>query len=217
MYQPKHFEESRVEVLHDLIRAHPLATLVTLSSNGLVANHIPLQFVSGSSSLGTLQGHVARANPLWKDFDENLEVLAIFQGADTYISPSWYATKHETGKVVPTWNYTVAHAHGTLRIIDDANWLRAQIESLTTQNEAAFPQPWAVTDAPRDYIDKMISAIAGIEITITRLSGKWKVSQNQPSANQTSVIEALRRKGGDGNKTMADLIEANARNSRQPD
>ena len=147
MYQPKHFEESRVEVLHDLIRAHPLATLVTLSSNGLVANHIPLQFVSGSSSLGTLQGHVARANPLWKDFDENLEVLTIFQGADTYISPSWYATKHETGKVVPTWNHTVVHAHGTLRIIDDANWLRAQIESLTTQNEAAFPQPWAVTAA----------------------------------------------------------------------
>lgn len=217
MYLPKHFEESRVEVLQDLIRAHPLATLVALSSNGLVANHIPLQCVSGSSALGTLQGHVARANPLCRDFDENLEILAIFQGADSYISPSWYATKQETGRVVPTWNYVVVHAHGSLRIIDNANWLRAQIESQTKQHEAALPRPWAVADAPRDYLDKMISAIVGIEITITRLSGKWKVSQNQPSANRASVIEALRRKGGDGSKTMADLIESNARNPGQPD
>lgn len=217
MYLPKHFEESRVDVMHDLIRAHPLATLVTLASSGLVANHIPLQCVSDSSSLGTLQGHVARANPLWRDFNEELEVLAIFQGAEGYISPSWYATKKETGKVVPTWNYAVVHAHGTLRIIDDANWVRAQIEALTTQNEAAFAQPWSVADAPRDYTDKMISAVVGIEILITRLSGKWKVSQNQPPANQTSVVKALRGKGGDCSKMMAELIEANAKKSGWPD
>ena len=217
MYLPKQFEESRVDVMHELMRTHSLATLITLAANGLVANHIPLQCVSGSSSLGTLQGHIARANPLWKDFDDNLEVLAIFQGANSYISPSWYVTKQETGKVVPTWNYAVVHAHGTLRIIDDANWLRTQIESLTKQNEAALPQPWSIADAPRDYIDKMISAIVGIEILITRLSGKWKVSQNQPSENQASVIEALRRNGDDGSTTMADLIEANARSSGKPD
>jgi transcriptional regulator len=212
MYLPKHFAEPRIEVMHELMRAYPLATLVTFSSSGLDANHIPLQLVADATPFGTLQGHVARANPLWQDFDKNVEVLVIFQGPDAYISPSWYATKKETGKAVPTWNYAVAHAYGTLRIIDDASWLRAQIETLTTHNEAPLPHPWAVTDAPGDYIEKMIAAVVGIEIEITRLNGKWKVSQNQPAENQAGVVEALR---DDGNTAMADLVEARAKTADQ--
>lgn len=211
MYLPQHFAEPRIDVMHTLMRANPLATLVTLSSAGLDANHIPLQLVAGSSPFGTLQGHVARANPLWRDFDEKVEVLCVFQGPDGYISPSWYATKKEHGKAVPTWNYAVVHAHGKLRIIDDAGWLRAQIEALTTQHEAALPQPWAVGDAPADYTEKMIAAVVGIEITITRLAGKWKVSQNQPAENQTGVIEALRHNGRAESAAMADLVEARAK------
>lgn len=215
MYLPKHFEEPRIEVMHELMRAQPLATLITLSSSGLDANHIPLQLASDASPFGTLQGHVARANPLWQDFDPRIEVLAVFQGPERYISPSWYATKKETGKAVPTWNYAVVHAHGTLRIIDDAAWVRSQIEALTTHNEAALPHPWAVSDAPPDYTEKMIGAIVGIEIVITRLSGKWKASQNQSAENQTGIIEALRSNGRDNDTAMAALIEARARETGQ--
>jgi len=210
MYLPKHFEEPRIEVMHELMRAHPLATLVTLTAGGLDANHIPLQLVADSSPFGTLQGHVARANPLWRDFDRNVEVLAVFRGPEGYISPSWYATKQETGKAVPTWNYAVVHAHGKLRVIDDAAWLRAQIEALTTHNEASLPHPWAVSDAPADYTEKMISALVGIEIEITRLTGKWKTSQNQPAANQAGIIAALRADGRDDSAAMADLVAARA-------
>jgi transcriptional regulator len=212
MYLPKHFAEPRVEVMHELMRAHPLATLVTVTSNGLDANHIPLQLVADATPFGTLQGHVARANPLWQTFDKDVEVLVIFQGPDAYISPSWYATKKETGKAVPTWNYAVVHAHGMLRTIDDATWLRTQIEALTTRNEAALPHPWALTDAPDDYVEKMIAAVVGIEIEITRLSGKWKVSQNQPMENQAGILEALR---SNSNTAMADLVEARAKTADQ--
>ncbi|AIY39921.1 FMN-binding negative transcriptional regulator [Collimonas arenae] len=208
MYIPKHFDEPRVDVLHDLIRARPLSTLVTLSPDGLNANHIPLLLSTEPAPFGTLRGHVARANPVWQNFTKEIEVLAIFQGADAYITPSWYATKAETGKVVPTWNYAVAHAYGTLRPIDDAAWLRAHLEMLTAHNEAAFEQPWHVSDAPRDYTDKLITAIVGIEIVITRLSGKWKVSQNQPEKNQATVIEGLRARESQEFLDMAALVES---------
>lgn len=217
MYLPKHFDEPRVDVMHGLMRAHPLATLVTLSSNGLDANHIPLQLAAGASPFGTLQGHIARANPLRQEINGKIDVLAIFQGPDAYISPSWYATKKATGKAVPTWNYAVVHAHGTLRVIDDAAWLRAQLEALTAHNEATFAHPWAVSDAPRDYTEKMIAAVVGIEIEITRLTGKWKVSQNQPAENRAGVIEALHSDGGDNATAMAALIEARAPQDRQAD
>jgi len=186
MYIPKHFDEDDVAEMHALMRARPLATLVSHGADGLNANHIPLQLVDGK-----LQGHVARANPLWKAGNVAGEVLVIFHGDDRYISPSGYATKAEHGKVVPTWNYVAVHAYGELRIVDDPQWIFAQISALTAANEAVLPQPWAVTDAPGDYIEKMLGAIVGIEITITRLLGKWKVSQNQPPANQTSLIKAL--------------------------
>ena len=199
MYIPKHFAEEDVAEMQALMRANPLATLVSHGPDGLNANHIPLLLVDGK-----LQGHVARANPLWQAGKVGGEVLAIFHGIDSYISPSGYATKAEHGKVVPTWNYAAVHAYGELRVIDDPQWIFAQISALTAANEAALPQPWAVTDAPADYIEKMLGAIVGIEIGITRLLGKWKVSQNQPAVNQASLIAAL-EKAGD---PMAGLIRA---------
>lgn len=214
MYTPKHFEEPRIEVMHELMRARPLATLVTLTSNGLNANHIPLHLADAPAPFGTLRGHVARANPLWRDFAKDVEVLAIFHGPDCYITPSWYATKQETGKIVPTWNYAVVHAYGTLRVIDDASWVRAQLEALTDHNEASFAQPWSVSDAPHEYTEKLIKAIVGFEIVITRLSGKWKVSQNQPAKNQASVIEELRNSGLHDAAEMAALVAAGAKNAR---
>lgn len=207
MHIPTHFHEPRIEILHEHIRAHPLSTLVTLSSNGLDANHIPLQLAPDPSPFGTLRGHVARGNPIWSDVVENSEVLAIFHGPDAYITPSWYPTKAKTGKAVPTWNYVVAHAHGFLRVIDDASWVRTHLESLTAQHEAAFPAPWQLTDAPGDFMDKLIGAVVGIEISITRLSGKWKASQNQPPQNRAGVIHGLRATGKRGDTEMAAVIE----------
>jgi len=208
MYIPKQFEELDVEVMHELIRACPLATLVTLSSNGINANHIPLLLSKEPAPHGTLLGHVARSNPMWTDFAKDIEVLAVFHGPDAYITPSWYATKKETGKVVPTWNYAVVHAYGSLRIVDDATWLLAQLEALTTHNEASFPQPWKVADAPHEYIEKIIGSIVGIEIVITKLYGKWKVSQNQPAKNRTTVIEGLQASGTEEASMMAKLVAA---------
>ena len=214
MYTPKHFEEPRIEVMHELMRAHPFATLVTLSSGGLNANHIPLYLTDDSSPFGTLQGHLARSNSMWSDFATDVEALAIFQGSDAYITPSWYATKKETGKAVPTWNYTVVHAYGPLRVIDDASWVRAHLDTLTTHHEAAFPEPWAVSDAPHDFTEKLIEAVVGIEIAVTRLSGKWKVSQNQPPQNQAGVIRGLSASGARDAAPMAALVEAWAKNPR---
>ncbi|PKO37441.1 MAG: transcriptional regulator [Betaproteobacteria bacterium HGW-Betaproteobacteria-6] len=200
MYLPKHFAETDVGVMHALMRAHPLATLVTQGADGLDANHIPLHLAADTGPNGTLRGHVARANPLAANTTVNREILAIFRGPDCYISPSGYATKAEHGKVVPTWNYTAVHAYGELRLIEDADWLLAQLHALTAEHEGGLPHPWSVDDAPADYIGKMLGAVVGIEISITRLVGKWKVSQNQPAANQASLIAAL-----DG-QPMAGLI-----------
>ncbi|MGB4066256.1 MAG: FMN-binding negative transcriptional regulator [Azonexus sp.] len=191
MYLPKHFAETDVGVMHELMRAHPLATLVTQGPNGLDANHIPLHLDAAAGPNGTLRGHVARANPLAADATVNRKILVIFKGPDSYISPSGYATKAEHGKVVPTWNYAAVHAYGELRLIDDAEWLLAQLHALTAEHEAGLPRPWAVNDAPADYIGKMLGAVVGIEISIDRLVGKWKVSQNQPAVNQASLIAAL--------------------------
>lgn len=196
MYIPNHFAEPRIDVMQALMREQPLATLVTLSAAGLDANPIPLHLVTDDDlPYGYLRGHVARSNPLWTDFDKNTEVLAIFQAANAYISPSWYASKQETGKVVPTWNYVAVHAYGFLRVMDNAIWVRQQIEAFTNHQEAKFPEPWAVSDAPNDFTDRLLAQVVGIEITISRLSGKWKVSQNQPIENRVSVIKGLNEKG----------------------
>jgi transcriptional regulator len=202
MYIPKHFDEPRVEVMHELIRARPLATIVTFDTQGLNANHIPLHLSGEPAPFGTLRGHVARSNNIHSD----IEALVIFHGPDAYISPSFYSTKSETGKVVPTWNYVVVHAYGTLQLIDDASWVRTQLEILTNHNEKNFPDPWAVSDAPHDYTEKLIEMVVGIEILITKLSGKWKVSQNQPLKNQTSVIEGLQNSELPDSNAIAEFV-----------
>lgn len=214
MYIPKHFEQPSVKLMHELMRARPLATLVTLASGGLEANHIPLHLMDAPTPFGTLSGHVARANPLWRDFAKDIEVLAIFHGPDAYVTPSWYATKQETGKVAPTWNYAVAHAYGTLRAIDDAGWVREHLETLTDHHEANLPKPWAVSDAPGQFIEETIKTIVGIEIVITQLSGKWKVSQNQPEQNRAGVIKGLHGCEHRDALAVAALVEASTKGSR---
>lgn len=207
MYIPENFEEPRVEVMHGLIRAYPLATLVTLSSSGLNANHIPLHLCESPTPFGTLRGHVARANPVLADLENNIDALAVFHGPDAYVTPSWYATKKQTGKVAPTWNYAVVHAYGRLRVVDDRAWLRAQLDALTFHNEASFREPWSVSDAPTAFTEKLMDAIVGIEMVVTRLLGKWKVSQNQPLINKTSVVDGLKASGGANALAIAALVE----------
>jgi len=189
MYIPKHFQQQDHEALCDLIKQHPLATLVVNSNSGLSANHIPLRLAHNSSSDIVLQGHIAKANPLWKEKPE--EALAIFQGTDAYISPNWYPTKQEHGKVVPTWNYVAVHASGKIQFINDRSWKLSFLHSLTTEHESSQEQPWAISDAPKDFIEKMLDAIVGFEIAVHELNGKWKVSQNQVEKNQAGVIDGL--------------------------
>jgi transcriptional regulator len=214
MYVPPHFEETRLEVQHELIRASPLATVVTLSADGIDANHVPLHLCRDQGPLGTLRGHVARANPMWSDRTQDVEALAIFQGPDAYVSPSWYPTKREHGKVVPTWNYVVVHAYGALRVIDDPVWLRGLLEALVSRHEAESVAPWSVADAPGEFIERMIGSIVGFEIVITRLIGKWKVSQNQPAQNRAGVAAALRERGGANAVQIARLVEEASSNGR---
>lgn len=214
MYIPQLFDETRLEVLHGLIRAQPFATVVTVSSDGLNANHIPLILCADQHPFGALRGHVARANPMWSDRVDGTDALAIFQGPHTYISPSFYPTQREHGKVVPTWNYAVVHARGPLQVIDDAVWLRSLLEALVSRHEASSKTPWSIADAPDDFIDRMIESIVGFEIVISRLSGKWKMSQNQPAANRAGVVEGLRQRAGPGDIDVAQLVEEASRNGR---
>ncbi|MBM3347092.1 MAG: FMN-binding negative transcriptional regulator, partial [Betaproteobacteria bacterium] len=180
MYIPPHFAQPDIASLHALMRAHPLATLVTLGPDGLDANHVPLQLSTEHGEHGLLSGHLPRANPAWREHAANRNVLAVFHGPEAYITPSWYTSKQATGKVVPTWNYVTVHAHGRLRAIDDGQWLRRHLEQLTRAQESRFPHPWAVADAPASYTGLLMRGLVGIEISITRLEGKWKVSQNRP-------------------------------------
>lgn len=191
MYDVGAFREQRIEVLHALIKAHPLATLVTHTANGLEANHIPMLIDPEPTPRGTLRGHVARASPLWRETDASKEVLAIFHGPQGYITPSWYPSKEQHGKVVPTWNYAVVHAYGPLKIYDDAEWLRDVVTRLTGSQESKRDVPWHVTDAPAGYVDAMLKAIVGIEIPLTRLQGKWKMSQNRLPEDKAGVVAAL--------------------------
>ena len=205
MYLPAHFAESRAEVLHALIRSHPLGLLVTQNGDGsIAANDIPFVLdASDDRSPGVLRAHVARANPLWRTARGDVESLVVFQGPQGYVSPAWYPGKAEHGKVVPTWNYVVVQARGALRAIDDRGWLRAFVTRLTDRHEDPRPAPWAVTDAPADYVDTMLGAIVGIEMPVTSLVGKWKVSQNRPAADREGVAQGLDREHGDPALTAA--------------
>ena len=211
MYTPTHFAESRPEVLHALMRAHPLATLVLTDEAGaLDAHHLPLLLQVDEQGRAWLRGHVARANPLWRQAQgvDGLPVLVIFQGAQAYISPNWYPSKAETHRAVPTWNYAVVHAHASLRAVDDAAWLRALLADLTAAHEARQPQPWQLSDAPADYLDRMLAAVVGIELDITQLQGKWKTSQNQPAANRAGVVAGLTQHGTEEAAAMAAWVRA---------
>ncbi len=207
MYLPAHFAETRVDVLRALMQAHPLATIVTLSSEGLVADHIPLELKEGPDPQGpgVLRGHVARANAMWRDAS-GCEALVIFQGPQHYFSPGWYPSKKETGKVVPTWNYCCVHAYGHLRVHDDAVWVRELVNGLTARHESRMPRPWSTDDAPAEYVQTLLEQIVGIEICITRITGKWKVSQNQPAHNRAGVIGGLSGLGEPDAHAMAQLI-----------
>jgi transcriptional regulator len=206
MYVPSHFAETRVDTMHRLIGDHPLGTLVTFAAGELNANHIPFEVEADGSAFGTLRAHVARSNPVWRDCSSPVECLTVFQGAQAYVSPSLYPTKQEHGRAVPTYNYMVVHAYGPLQVVDDPLWLRGLLERLTARHEAGRPQPWTLGDAPADYLDKMLGAIVGIEIPITKLIGKWKVSQNQPRVNQVGVEAGMREQGGEDALAMANVI-----------
>jgi transcriptional regulator len=206
LYLPAHFNEARIEVLHALMRARPLATLVTLRGSVPAADHLPVETLSEPRPFGILRGHIARANPLWQEYQEGTRALAIFQGPQTYISPSMYPTKEQSGEVVPTWDYAVVHAHGTLRFIPEAGWLRGFVSRLTDTHEAARAQPWKIGDAPAAYIDKMLSLIVGFEFSISSLSGKWKVSQNRSHADRQGVIAGLEQAGDLDSREIAAML-----------
>ena len=208
MYLPAHVAENRTEVLHALMREYPLATVVMQGDDGLAANHIPLQLAPASKDapLGVLQGHVARANPFWQVGQPETELLMIFQGPQAYVSPAWYPSKAEHGKVVPTWNYVAVHARGRLVVRDDPLWLTGFLNGLVATHESKVNSLWTMADAPVDYIDKMLLAIVGFEIQITSLTGKWKVSQNRPAADRAGVAGALNSTDDLQKSAMAKLV-----------
>lgn len=206
MYIPKFNEETRVEVLHGLIGSQPLATLVTMGASGLIATHLPMVLSPGENAPDILRGHVSRANPQWRELDASVEALAIFAGTEHYITPSWYPEKFEDGKVVPTWNYAVVHVYGSVRLVEDPGWLLTHLKSLTAQHESAFARPWAVTDAPEDYIASQLRGIVGIEIPVRRMEGKWKVSQNKSEQTRESIEKGLEDLGTPASVAMRDLV-----------
>lgn len=194
MYRPPAFREDRLEVLHALIAAHPLATLVTVGAQGLDANLVPFTLVPDHTK-GVLRAHLAKANDQIEALRANEEVLVIFQGPEAYITPSWYASKAEHGKVVPTWNYVVVQAWGKPQVIDDPEWLRGQIHELTSKQESTRDEPWKVADAPEQFIASQIRGIVGLEISIGRIEGKWKVSQNRPQGDRETVVNGIATEG----------------------
>ncbi len=211
MYEPPPHREDDLSRQHALIRARPLGLLISSGSQGLVANAIPFLIDPAASRLGTLRAHVARANGQWRDLVHAPEALVVFQGAEHYVSPSWYATKQETGKVVPTWNYVMVQARGAARVIEDDAWLSRQIEALTNGQEARREKPWAVDDAPPDFIALQRRAIVGIEIEIAEIHGKWKTSQNRNAADRAGVVAGLEELGDEEARDMAAIVKATGR------
>lgn len=195
MYIPAHFAETRPEELARIIREHPLGMLVTQGSAGLDADHIPFEFDADAGTHGVLTAHVARANPLWQRCPTGSSVMAVFRGAEAYISPNWYPSKHETHRQVPTWNYEVVHAHGTLTIHDDERFVRSIVARLTRRHEAAEPKPWKMGDSAPEYIDSMLRNIVGIEIAISSLVGKVKLSQNREVRDRLNAADTLAARG----------------------
>lgn len=207
MYIPSHFAINDLHVMHRIMGDHPLGVLVTSSLNGLDANHIPFEFDPSVGKLGVLTGHVARANPIWQQCQQGADVMVVFRGEETYISPNWYPSKHETHRQVPTWNYEVVHVFGRLTIRDDEKFMRRVVSRLTRTHEAQEPKPWKMGDSAPEYIDGMLKAIVGIEITIERLEGKSKLSQNRETRDLHGAVEKLRQQG---KTSIADAMEQSA-------
>lgn len=206
MYAPAHFREERIPVLHEAIRRIGLANLVTLGPEGLTATAVPVLLDSEPGPNGALVGHVSRGNPQWRGVAPGAQALAILMGPDAYVSPSWYATKAETGKVVPTWNYVAVHAHGPIEFFDDPDRLLAVVERLTATHEAGKAVPWSVEDAPREYIQGLLKGIVGFRMPIARLEGSWKMSQNRVPQDRVGVAEGLTREGDAADRAVADLV-----------
>ncbi len=213
MYLPQQFEEARLEVLHQLIRSHPLGTFVVLGDTELIANHMPFLSDPHAGPCGTLRAHVARSNPVWRQLGGPLEALVVFQGPQAYVTPSWYPSTQADGKVVPTWNYAVVHAYGRPRAIEDPAWLLEHVTQLTAQQEAGEALPWKVSDAPQEYRDQMLARIVGVEIPLARIQGKWKMSQNRPLADRLGVIAGLQSRASDEARAVAELVLERMRSS----
>ncbi|MFM5417390.1 FMN-binding negative transcriptional regulator [Aeromonas veronii] len=195
MYLPPYFATDDPEALHKLMQAHPLGALITHGERGLDANHLPFELDTESGKHGVLRAHIARNNPLWQEARDGDEVLVIFKAADAYISPNWYPSKKAHHQQVPTWNYSVVHAHGRIQIRDDARFVRRLLANLTRHHEAGEPTPWKMADAPRDYLEAKVAAVVGIEIEITGLVGKFKLSQNKEAADRQEAAHALYARG----------------------
>lgn len=195
MYVPEHFNAPSTDAMFQLIREHPLGILFTSGESGFDANHIPFELEKDQGAQGVLHAHVARNNPIWMDVQTGDEVLVVFRGEDAYISPNWYLSKHEHHKQVPTWNYKVVHVHGRITIRDDERYVRGLVAKLTRTHENSEPKPWKMTDAPRDYIAEMMKSIVGIEVEITQLTGKFKLSQNKEPRDIKGAANALIEKG----------------------
>lgn len=203
MYLPEAFREDRAPVLRELIRAHPLGLLITHGAGGLSVSPVPFALHDDGGPFGTLRAHLARANPQWRDLDGEAEALVAFPGPQAYVTPSWYATKAETGRVVPTWNYVLVEARGPARAVEDAGWLRTQVEGLTAAREAGRPAPWAVADAPAPFVEAQLRGIVGVEIPLAALTGKWKASQNRSEADREGVAGGL---AAEGEAALAGLV-----------
>jgi transcriptional regulator len=205
MYQPDAFRVDDVPRIHALMRARPFAALISSGSLGLYATHLPTR-LKDEGSLGTIECHLARANPQWKELAGSDEVLMIFQGAEGYITPNWYPSKAEHGKVVPTWNYAVVHAYGLPEVIDDRDWLRRHVAALTAQQEAHDAEPWSLADAPERYVEVMLRGIVGIRLPITRLEGKWKMSQNREMQDREGVVKGLGERAEGDDAELAAMV-----------
>jgi len=208
MFIPRTFKQDNIEDLLQLMAQYPFATLITLSETGIDATHLPM-FVVKEADKYHLKAHIAKANPLWKSVKNGSDVLVTFHGPNCYISPNHYPTKKQTGKAVPTWNYVVVQVKGTISFIHDSEWIYNAIETLTNIHESAQLQPWSISDAPDEYIQKMIPAIVGIEIEVTSITGQWKLSQNQPQVNQYGVVEGLSQSTDSNIVNIASMINKN--------
>lgn len=206
MYRPPAFQEDRPDVLRQAIRVNPLGALITSGSSGLIANVLPFSLACGPDG-DILRAHIAKANEQLSDLREQAPALILFQGPQAYVSPSWYSTKKEHGRVVPTWNYVIVQVWGTPTVIDDAAWVLAQITELTSMQESNRAEPWKVTDAPEPFVEAQLKGIVGLEVPVARMAGKWKVSQNQPEQNKAGVVAGLRSEGFDD---LAEIVSERA-------